>query len=316
MFDLATKYCFHLDKDNAKSLELFLLLYSLEKYVNGAIIEMNRLEKTRKNITKKLLNLKQNISTPRKRDFWLTYLSCDTHFYFICIDKCYKLITQLAIELKDKEINKLKIRLNKVFDIATIRNHLEHIEDRCKGYLNLKDKRQNIKKHISDFGNFAGDDFSFNNKKYPTGKRSLKELKNIYLELIKILDKKARKDPKFVEKVKMEERNKLIMKALKKAGLIKNLPLKRKISYDFPCGLPPAKNLKSSFSLPLSGEAGGKGVWGEFRPPSPLMKSVRIFSNTYRQLVKEFSGSPATRARQPILKQKFNFLSLFRKTER
>jgi len=71
-----------------------------------------------------------------------------------------------------------------------------------------------------------------------------------------------------------------------------------------------------AFSLPLSGEAGGKGVWGEFRPPSPLMKSVRIFSNTYRQLVKEFSGSPATRARQPILKQKFNFLSLFRKTER
>jgi len=40
--------------------------------------------------------------------------------------------------------------------------------------------------------------------------------------------------------------------------------------------------LKSSFSLPLQGEAGGKGVWGKFRPPSPLMKSVRIFSNTHR----------------------------------
>jgi hypothetical protein len=46
------------------------------------------------------------------------------------------------------------------------------------------------------------------------------------------------------------------------------------------------------------------------------MKSVRIFSNTYRQVVKEFSGSPATRARQPVLKQKFNFLSLFREAER
>jgi hypothetical protein len=71
-----------------------------------------------------------------------------------------------------------------------------------------------------------------------------------------------------------------------------------------------------AFSLPLFGEAGGKGVRGEFRPPSPLMKSVRIFSNTYRQVVKEFSGSPATRARQPVLKQKFNFLSLFREAER
>jgi len=222
MFDLAAKYCFHLDKDNTKSLELFLLLHSLEKYVNGAIIEMNRLEKTRKNITKKLSNLRQNLGTPRKNDFQLTYLACDTHFFFICIDKCYKLITQLSLELNDDEIKKIKTKLNKVFDIATIRNHLEHIEDRCRGYLNLKDKKQNIKKHISDFGNFAGDDFSFNNKKYPSGKKSLEELKNIYLDLIKILDVRARKDPKFVEKIKMEERNKLIMEALKKARLIKN----------------------------------------------------------------------------------------------
>ena len=71
-----------------------------------------------------------------------------------------------------------------------------------------------------------------------------------------------------------------------------------------------------AFSLPLQGEAGGRGVRGEFRPPSPLRKSVRIFSNTYRQLEKVSVGSPATRARQPILKQKLNFLSLFRKAER
>jgi len=71
-----------------------------------------------------------------------------------------------------------------------------------------------------------------------------------------------------------------------------------------------------AFSLPLSGEAGGKGVRGEFRPPSPLMKSVRIFSNTHRQSVKVLAGSPATRARQPILKRKFNFWSLFCETER
>ncbi len=108
--------------------------------------------------------------------------------------------------------------------------------------------------------------------------------------------------------------------------LKKNLSPKSKISYDFTCGPSPAKNLKSSFSLPLpayaplrsgrQGEAGGKGVWGEFRPPSPLMKSVRIFSNTHRQLEKEAFGSPATRARQPILGAKLNFLSLFRKAER
>ena len=73
----------------------------------------------------------------------------------------------------------------------------------------------------------------------------------------------------------------------------------------------------AGFSLPLLGEAGGRGVWSlPFRPPSPLMKSVRIFSNTYRQSVKVLSGSPATRARQPILNAKLNFLSLFHETER
>ena len=64
-----------------------------------------------------------------------------------------------------------------------------------------------------------------------------------------------------------------------------------------------------AFLLPLQGEAGGKGVRGEFRPPSPLMKSVRIFSNTHRQLEKERFGSPSARARQPILGAKLNFLS-------
>ncbi|MBU1200349.1 hypothetical protein KJ953_02330, partial [Patescibacteria group bacterium] len=34
------------------------------------------------------------------------------------------------------------------------------------------------------------------------------------------------------------------------------------------------------------GEAGGKGVRSlTFRPPSPLMKSVRIFSNTHRNVI-------------------------------
>ena len=56
-----------------------------------------------------------------------------------------------------------------------------------------------------------------------------------------------------------------------------------------------------AFSLPLQGEAGGRGVRGEFRPPSQSFAiSVRIFSNRHRQLGNEVIGSPATRARQPF----------------
>ena len=38
-------------------------------------------------------------------------------------------------------------------------------------------------------------------------------------------------------------------------------------------------------SAPLQGEAGGRGVWGEFRPPRQSFAiSVRIFSNRHRHL--------------------------------
>jgi hypothetical protein len=228
MFNLADKYCFYLDKDNDKNMEIFLLLRTLEQYINGAIIEMNRLEKTRKNIAKKLsirfLSFKTGVASKSigRKDFQLTYLACDTHFFFICIDKCYKLIAQLSFELDDLDIKKLKVRLNTIFDIDTVRNHLEHIEDRCVGYGSKKDKNKKIKRQIQDFGNFPGDDFSFNNKKFPTNKKSLEELKHIYLDLIKIIHSKyASNDKYFVERMKSEERTKLILKALKKDGLIK-----------------------------------------------------------------------------------------------
>ena len=51
-----------------------------------------------------------------------------------------------------------------------------------------------------------------------------------------------------------------------------------------------------------TGAAGGRGVWGEFRPPYKFWaKSVRIFSNAHRQLGNVLVGSPSARARQPIL---------------
>ena len=37
-------------------------------------------------------------------------------------------------------------------------------------------------------------------------------------------------------------------------------------------------------SAPVQGEAGGRGVWGEFRPPRPV-SSVRIFSNRHRHVL-------------------------------
>lgn len=43
------------------------------------------------------------------------------------------------------------------------------------------------------------------------------------------------------------------------------------------------EKLEIVLSAPVQGEAGGRGVWGEFRPPSPV-SSVRIFSNRHRHI--------------------------------
>ena len=108
-----------------------------------------------------------------------------------------------------------------MFDIRTVRNHLEHIDARCMGFLTKKDEDNKISKPITDFGNYINDNFSFNNKQFPSGKVGLIELKNIYKELFKILKKKyANKDPHFIWREQSEKRYKSIVKVLKKSGIL------------------------------------------------------------------------------------------------
>ncbi|KKU46298.1 MAG: Transcriptional regulator, XRE family [Parcubacteria group bacterium GW2011_GWB1_46_8] len=59
------------------------------------------------------------------------------------------------------------------------------------------------------------------------------------------------------------------------------MPPKRKIGYDFPCRLAPAKNLKSSFSLPLQGEAGERGFGGNSARPTNLGRNLFEFFRTH-----------------------------------
>lgn len=227
MFDVASKYCFSLDKNREKNQRCFLSLLNLEKYVNGAIIEMGRLERIRRAIRKDIQKRLEVRSLKSKNSFLLTYLANDTHFYFVSIDKIYKLLSNLATELSDSDIKILRTRLGKIFDIKTVRNHLEHIDARCLGFLSKKDEKNKARKHISDFGNFIGENFSFNRKTFPSGKGSLAELKKIYTDLIEILNRKyASQDPGFVWRQNSEKVYKKIMQNLKKANWFQKLESK------------------------------------------------------------------------------------------
>lgn len=54
MYDLAHKYCFCLDSGQRSGQKAFLLLFELENYINGAIMQKARIERTRRLIDKRL----------------------------------------------------------------------------------------------------------------------------------------------------------------------------------------------------------------------------------------------------------------------
>lgn len=220
MFDVASKYGPYLDRTNRKkNSRLFILLLNLEKYINGAAIEIRRLNRARRAIDRRMQDVFRGntLRNIEKKDHSLTYLAIDTHSFFVFVDKIHKLLLAMAEELGDVDIRALVQALENIIDIKKVRNHLEHIDERCLGFLTLKDKKEGLRKHISDFGNFAGDNFSFDGQQYPSGMKTLHTLSTVYVDLIDILEKKyAKKDPLFVLRRQHEETQKEIMQILKK----------------------------------------------------------------------------------------------------
>lgn len=90
MFDVASKYGPYLDRTNRKrNSRLYLLLLNLEKYVNGAAIEIRRLNRTRRAIGRKLQNASRGntMRNIEKKDHSLTYLAVDTHCFFVFLTR-------------------------------------------------------------------------------------------------------------------------------------------------------------------------------------------------------------------------------------
>jgi len=220
MYDLAHNYCFCLDSDKERNQKAFLLLLELEVYVNGAIMQTTRLARSRKAIDKRLREKMDSVRQAKyvhkssKKDFSLTKLHCDYHFYFICIGQIGKLLKRLCEVLNDPDLRKVYTKFGDKFD-KDVRNSLEHIDERAIGAKMGK----NIG-HISDFGNFPGDRFSFGGKEYPVNRQSLRELKGIYEEIIDVLYKNyGSKDPSFVRWEQSERRVKELFRHLKRQGL-------------------------------------------------------------------------------------------------
>lgn len=221
MYDLAHKYCFCLDSGQQTAQKAFLLLFELENYINGAIMQKARIERTRRLIDKRLKRKMDSTKDFRyaqqstKKDFSLTRLHCDYHFYFICVGQIGKFLKRLCGVLNDSDLNKVYNRFEERFD-KEIRDNLEHLDERAVG----KKFKRNIG-HISDFGNFPGDRFSFAGKEYPVNREKLNELRQIYHEIIRVLYKNyGSKDEGFMWQEQSERQSKILFRKLRKQGLI------------------------------------------------------------------------------------------------
>lgn len=225
MYKSALNYWGHID-NAPDSRRASLILYHLEHYINGAIMQNIRIERARKNINKKLqeetrsLKVALYASQSRRRDFRLLKLYCDYHFYFNCTGQVDKLFKRLTEELSSRELKGLYIKFTKIFDKdIDLRNDLEHIDERA-----VNKKRNKPIAPISDWGNFSGELFSFAGREHAVNKQQLSKLTQIYEEVIDVLrNNYAIKKQGFVLREQMEQRarqSRDFIRYLKKTGVI------------------------------------------------------------------------------------------------
>ena len=151
MIDLASK-CIFIFED----IQSYFLLSLIEEYVNGAELQIRRIDRTRATIRKAFQAHegfdRKNISTSKNR---LLKLFHDAHFYFICLGQVSKCIERLCNKLKNKNLHKINSEFKKEFS-REIRNDLEHIDARAVGKKKKGRKEIDIGA-VRDFKNFSGD---------------------------------------------------------------------------------------------------------------------------------------------------------------
>lgn len=173
----------------------FLLLYNIEKYINGAILQAQRVDGERKDHFKKFMGLPLAFFRRQEKIF------LDAHFYFVCVSQIEKNLKRLKDQLRNGKLNKVYLEFRTDFN-SEIRNDLEHIDARAVGKTKLEKNVDEKTKRLwmRDFVNFQGDKLSFGGRKYAINKDSVKKLKNVHEDIMEIIrEDYALKDASFKE---------------------------------------------------------------------------------------------------------------------
>lgn len=181
------------------SLESHLLLDSMEKYVNGVIIQWNRIQSAKMKIseivkeeieiwnTYPILQRSKELTEERnkkwkivenKKTLTFSILFLGIHFYFICCEKVQNTIKKLAEVESNGDLFVLWVDLKPKFKpYNDARNHLEHIETRT------------TQKYASDRGNLCDDKYTLGGKEFDISYESLKFICGSYEQVLNTLIK-------------------------------------------------------------------------------------------------------------------------------
>jgi hypothetical protein len=186
MFDLAHKY------SGVIELPAYVLLRELERFVNGALIQIGRVERSKHRMYIAARKHSKFPTTSQARLF------LDAHFYFVCLGQVDKFLGQMSRNLKSPALDEIHRRFKKDFE-PEIRNDLEHLDERALGKQKNKDADPElVKKWHRDFVNFAGDELTFGGKMYPVNKQAAKRLSRSYRDIIAVIRQEyASKDVHF-----------------------------------------------------------------------------------------------------------------------
>lgn len=162
MYDEALKI-----QSKPRSFEAFVALLTLERYVNGAIIQWDRIQADKEALPGPGPGVDRTL---------MLKLFLDIHFYFICCDKAQNLLGYLSKTDGGPKLVRLWQTLKPNFKpFNEARNHLEHIETRIK------------KKYLFDLGNLENDTFTFGGERFDISASSLKILTDAYEQVVNIL---------------------------------------------------------------------------------------------------------------------------------
>jgi hypothetical protein len=206
MLNLAQKYSQVLQRPSV------LLLLELEKFVNGAILQIDRVERSTRRWN---ANMRKQHPTGRHNFLKAAHarLFLDAHFYFICVGQVDKFLGQLCRTLNNAALHELRGRFQADFETEIeIRNDLEHLDERAVGRKRSKDANPDeVNKWMGDFVNFFGSELTFGGKKCPVNKEAAKRLRQSYRSAIAIIRRDyALKDTRYVADESRDKRIKRV----------------------------------------------------------------------------------------------------------